>query len=657
MLRKYLSHRNLLLHQRAFSTPTKRLCYRGEFTLVDDTNINAATEPLKRLIAEARLLNNNNPNQDNTGIIGVDTETCCSRPTTKGQQHKTSLLQLSTRSNCVMYRLNKLEDQLPSDLLHLLQDSSLLKCGIGLIEDMTTLIYESNQMHEIKIDDWNSPRISKLWLYNLHYFDDLNAYDSISRSVWHNSLINRWIDENLPFKGNGWEPYPSSLRIVNWIKWSLNGNLLKEHWINSLEIQVRMLSVNMEKHLLGNHLFANAKALIFAGLFFEGFEAKRWLFKGIKILKKELDKQILSDGAHFELSPMYHSIILEDLLDTINVLHFYKVKFPGSINLEIIPFKRNAEKMLSWLESMTHPDGDISFFNDSAFEIASSLDKLLAYSENLNLTHQKNKCIQSCWQKESGYIRLENNNAVALLDVGKIGPDYMPGHAHADTLSFEFSVFGFRTLVNSGTSCYGLSDERLRQRGTYAHNTVTIERENSSQVWSGFRVARRAKVFNSKDSEQRGKITLSACHNGYHRLYGKPTHCRKWQFSDRLLIIEDRVTGKGGHEIDVVFPLHPEIEIKSIDEGNVILSVLGKQIKVDFNGDGFYSPEDGDYPFYDLSSDVECNRSRDREPKLFGDQTMWFIFNDKGNVQNETEGDAIGPEVSGASNVATLSHE
>ena len=149
MLRKYLSHRNLLLHQRAFSTPTKRLFYRGEFTLVDDTNINAATEPLKRLIAEARLLNNNNPNQDNTGIIGVDTETCCSRPTTKGQQHKTSLLQLSTRSNCVMYRLNKLEDQLPSDLLHLLQDSSLLKCGIGLIEDMTTLIYESNQMHEI----------------------------------------------------------------------------------------------------------------------------------------------------------------------------------------------------------------------------------------------------------------------------------------------------------------------------------------------------------------------------------------------------------------------------------------------------------------------------------------------------------------------------
>ncbi|MBL4656701.1 MAG: hypothetical protein JKX73_01785 [Flavobacteriales bacterium] len=65
----------------------------------------------------------------------------------------------------------------------------------------------------------------------------------------------------------------------------------------------------------------------------------------------------------------------------------------------------------------------------------------------------------------------------------------------------------------------------------------------------------------------------------------------------------------------------------------------------DKNGDGFYSPEDGDYPFYDLSSDSECNRSRDREPKLFGDQTIWFIFNDKGNVHSETEGDAIGMEI------------
>jgi len=65
----------------------------------------------------------------------------------------------------------------------------------------------------------------------------------------------------------------------------------------------------------------------------------------------------------------------------------------------------------------------------------------------------------------------------------------------------------------------------------------------------------------------------------------------------------------------------------------------------DVNGDGFYNPYDCDYPFYDRSKNTECNRSRDREPKLFGDVTMWYIFNDKGNLHKETEGQAIGLEV------------
>ena len=66
-------------------------------------------------------------------------------------------------------------------------------------------------------------------------------------------------------------------------------------------------------------------------------------------------------------------------------------------------------------------------------------------------------------------------DAVAIGDIGNVGPDYIPGHAHADTLSFEMSVFDMRFIVNSGTSVYGLGAERLRQRGTAAHSTVVID--------------------------------------------------------------------------------------------------------------------------------------------------------------------------------------
>jgi uncharacterized heparinase superfamily protein len=71
-------------------------------------------------------------------------------------------------------------------------------------------------------------------------------------------------------------------------------------------------------------------------------------------------------------------------------------------------------------------------------------------------------------------FEVTSNKAVALLDVAPIGPDYQPGHAHADTLSFELSLFGQRLLVNSGTSEYEISPVRQYERSTKAHNTVVL---------------------------------------------------------------------------------------------------------------------------------------------------------------------------------------
>jgi uncharacterized heparinase superfamily protein len=163
--------------------------------------------------------------------------------------------------------------------------------------------------HEGSLDgpaDWNNPAHAKLWLYNLHYFDDLRAGGSEQRTEWHRDLIERWRRENPPAAGSGWEPYPLSLRIVNWIAWALADHPLDEATLQSLAVQVRHLRATLEFHLLGNHLFANAKALVFAGCFFSGLEADRWLKSGLDLLDGELREQILDDGGHFELSPMYH---------------------------------------------------------------------------------------------------------------------------------------------------------------------------------------------------------------------------------------------------------------------------------------------------------------------------------------------------------------
>lgn len=63
---------------------------------------------------------------------------------------------------------------------------------------------------------------------------------------------------------------------------------------------------------------------------------------------------------------------------------------------------------------------------------------------------------------------------------------------------------------------------------------------------------------------------------------------------------------------------------------------------VDRDGDGTYDPNKGDYPAYDLLGTSDC---REKIVNIFGDQNLWWVFNDKGNVHTETGAAAIGFEI------------
>jgi len=441
-----------------------------------------------------------------------------------------------------------------------------------------------NESANLGDDGWDDQNVSKLWRYNLHYFDDLNAVDARSRVRWHKALLQRWVAENPPGKGTGWEPYPTSLRIVNWIKWSLAGNQLPVECVQSLAVQTRWLADRLEIHLLGNHLFANAKALVFAGSFFEGDESGGWLERGLKLLDREIREQILPDGGHFERSPMYHALALEDILDLCNVA----AAFSGKVSRVAQPreeWRAHVGPMRHWLVAMCHPDGEISFFNDAAFGIAASPREVDQYGVRLGFGGTP-VLAETEQLPDSGYIRLEAGPAVAILDVGLVGPDYLPAHAHADTLSFELSLFGARVLVNSGTSVYETGEERDQQRGTAAHNTVTIDGADSSEVWGGFRVARRARPADLS-IEFRERI-VRCSHDGFDRLPGSPRHTRTWELTSRALRVEDRVFGKF-HQAEARFHLHPSVVADAALVGDrpdavSLRLAAGKHVRMDFDG-------------------------------------------------------------------------
>ena len=436
-----------------------------------------------------------------------------------------------------------------------------------------------NRSETLEKIGWDASVVEKLWRYNQHYFDDLNAEGALKRTAWHLALLKNWMQHNPVGQGTGWEPYPLSLRIVNWVKWTLAGNPMPVEGLHSLAIQARWLTKRLESHLLGNHYFSNAKALVFVGLMFEGAEAQIWLKKGLAIIAQQLHEQVLPDGGNFERSPMYHSIFFEDLLDLINVAQ----ACPAQIGIDTIEtWRETAARMGTWLMGMVHPDGQIALFNDAAFGVTPTPAELISYADRLAVpvagpvSSICNRVMAQQWP-DSGYIRLVAKNAVALLDVAPIGPDYLPSHANADTLSFELSLFGQRVIVNGGTSRYGSCPQRLAERQTAAHSTVEIDGQSSSEVWGGFRVARRAYPFGLSMNQREHQISIGCSHNGYQRLLSKPIHRRQWEFAPNSLTVTDCVSGRFKEGI-ARYLFHPDLTLTVISPASVQISLPNAKI-------------------------------------------------------------------------------
>ena len=148
-----------------------------------------------------------------------------------------------------------------------------------------------------------------------------------------------------------------------------------------------------------------------------------------------------------------------------------------------------------------------------------------------------------------------------IADLAEVGPAYLPGHAHADSLSYELSIGTERVIVNRGTSQYGTDARRQWERGTGAHNAVLVDGQDSSEVWAGFRVGRRAHIAPRSIEAGADTVRLHAGHTGYRRFRGRPTHIRDWVISESCVIISDTISGNERHQIASLLHLHPACSV------------------------------------------------------------------------------------------------
>jgi len=198
------------------------------------------------------------------------------------------------------------------------------------------------------------------------------------------------------------------------------------------------------------------------------------------------------------------------------------------------------------------------------------LNDLETYAKQLAITTIKASAMPSIFSlhdlKNTGYAVVDlPERSKLIMDIGEVGPDYQPGHAHADTLSFELSLWGQRFIVNSGISCYGQSVLREYQRSTKAHNTACVSGLSSSETWAGFRVARRASPKDLSIQATPEKCVITCTHDGYLRLPGNVLHQRTWDVKKNNLSIRDVITEKF-QEAEVRYYFHPEVQLKHVSQ-------------------------------------------------------------------------------------------
>lgn len=374
---------------------------------------------------------------------------------------------------------------------------------------------------EHKFAGWNFTENGMLWAYNQNYFDWINqeGYSEEEGCKW----IDKFIKE-LPDNKVGLDPYPIALRSINWVKFFCKyPKAASKERLDSLYSQIKLLEKKLEFHLLGNHLLEDAYALYIGASFFND---KTILQKAKKLLLFQLEEQILSDGSHYEQSPMYHCILLDRLLDCINF-----EREDGRKQKE-----KYAVRMLGHLESIVFSGGCIPLMNDAANRIAPTPAQIFDYTKRLGLEW---KAIPL---KESGYRKMLSGSLEAFVDVGNITATYQPGHTHADTFNYELHIDGKPFVVDTGISTYNKTERRQLERSTVAHNCVSVDGNDSSEVWGGFRVGKRAGVILEHEFPQIDHelpLIISATHNGY------PNPCKRQFTMDKdKFIVEDWYDGE-----------------------------------------------------------------------------------------------------------------
>ena len=353
-----------------------------------------------------------------------------------------------------------------------------------------------------------------------------------------------------------------------------------------------------------NHYLADVVGLLWLGVMLPELQsASEWRDFGLRELLREMDQQLLPDGADNEASTGYHRLKAEMFLYSFVLCHLNRIDIDEK-------YWSKLRAMIDYVRAYIRPDGyapllgdsdsgqllpivqrrgdDHSYllavgaavFQEPRFKIAQSIvpeelpwilgeDGVRDYEA---LTPAREPASQSF--PDAGTYVLRDNDLYLLFNASESGINGRGSHGHNDALSIEVSACGTAFIVDPGSYLYTADlHERHLFRSTAYHSTVQVDgaEQNSIDRAIPFIIGNEARPRVLTWESNRETDLIVAEHYGYQRLASPVLHRRSVRFDKRrqFWLIEDDLTGEGTHDFSFRFHFAPGLETECRADGIV----------------------------------------------------------------------------------------
>jgi len=444
--------------------------------------------------------------------------------------------------------------------------------------------------------------------------------------------LDSWLQQNPFGMGMNWRSgLELGIRLINWV-WALD--LIEGSGAIDDELRHRILD-SVSRHIweidrkysrgssVNNHLIGEAAGVFVAASYFGNLKnASKWRDRSREILCREILNQTFPDGGTLEQAIGYHFFVLQffviagvtarktgqDMPESYwsrleKMFEFLGILSEGGDNLPlfgdcddgyVLDLGHDPHDIRQWLAvgAALYNRAD---FKAWAGEYAEPVEWLLGEPGCQSLKtipESQNKTITSRAFKDSGYYLLQHgefdtpDRISVVFDCGPLGMEPLAGHGHADALSFTLRAFGRDVLVDPGTYDY-FSYQKWRKyfRGTAAHNTVIIDRENQSEMLGLFLWGRRAKArcLSWEPTDVGGKVTGE--HDGYAYMKDPVIHKRMLELNgqNRKLIVRDEINAGAKHKVELYFHFAEHCVVNPAGKNRYLVDIGSGTVTIEFD--------------------------------------------------------------------------